>query len=199
MTAFHTEPPYIYIILQWYPRTELFHGTTKSYPALSHILKHLTNIIITHPWMCTISHATLNIASSEVMLSPSVGLYSYFTCLCIKNNSGIFWKERKWDSIFFELISGVRVRIQRDAKVKQNQQSSTTGIKAQVASVAFTSKIIMYWNQNVEYTYAESRKIETLDMVRAGLHCSFKMSRQMLPLLLIFGWKTLVLNATCSK
>lgn len=33
-------------------------------------------------------------------------------------------------------------------------------------------------------------------MVRAGLHCSFKMSRQMLPLLLIFGWNTFVLNAT---
>lgn len=37
----------------------------------------------------------------------------------------------------------------------------------------------------------------TLDMVRAGLHCSFKISRQMLPLLLILGWKTFVLNATC--
>ena len=34
-------------------------------------------------------------------------------------------------------------------------------------------------------------------MVNAGLHCSFKMSRQMLPLLLMFGWKTLVLKATC--
>jgi hypothetical protein len=39
----------------------------------------------------------------------------------------------------------------------------------------------------------------TLDMVRAGLHCSFKISRQMLPLLLILGWKTFVLNATCRN
>lgn len=39
----------------------------------------------------------------------------------------------------------------------------------------------------------------TLDMVRAGLHCSFKISRQMLPLLLILGWKTFVLNATCAR
>ena len=33
-------------------------------------------------------------------------------------------------------------------------------------------------------------------MVRAGLHCSLRISRQMLPLLLMLGWKTLVLNAT---
>lgn len=33
-------------------------------------------------------------------------------------------------------------------------------------------------------------------MVNAGLHCSFRMSRHILPLLLIFGWKTFVLNAT---
>lgn len=38
----------------------------------------------------------------------------------------------------------------------------------------------------------------TLEMVSAGLHCSFKMSRQMLPLLLMFGWKTFVLKATCT-
>lgn len=37
----------------------------------------------------------------------------------------------------------------------------------------------------------------TLEMVNAGLHCSFRMSRQILPLLLMFGWKTFVLNATC--
>ncbi len=42
----------------------------------------------------------------------------------------------------------------------------------------------------------EQMESSTLDMVRAGLHCSFKMSRQILPLLLIFGWKTFVLNAT---
>lgn len=38
----------------------------------------------------------------------------------------------------------------------------------------------------------------TFEMVRAGLHCSFKISRQILPLLLIFGWKTLVRKATCK-
>lgn len=42
-------------------------------------------------------------------------------------------------------------------------------------------------------------QITTLEIVRAGLHCSFKMSRQMLPLLLIFGWKTLVRKATYTK
>lgn len=44
-----------------------------------------------------------------------------------------------------------------------------------------------------------ANKMITLDMVRAGLHCSFKISRQMLPLLLIFGWKTFVLKATCTN
>lgn len=38
----------------------------------------------------------------------------------------------------------------------------------------------------------------TLDTVSAGLHCSFKMSKQMLPLLLIFGWYTLVWKFTCK-
>lgn len=36
----------------------------------------------------------------------------------------------------------------------------------------------------------------TLEMVRAGDHCDRRMSRQMLPLLLIFGWYILVVNAT---
>jgi len=36
----------------------------------------------------------------------------------------------------------------------------------------------------------------TFDMVRAGLHCSLRMSRQMLPLLLMFGWNTLVRKET---
>lgn len=40
------------------------------------------------------------------------------------------------------------------------------------------------------------KKSQTLEIVSAGLHCSLRISRQMLPLLLIFGWKTLVLNAT---
>ena len=39
----------------------------------------------------------------------------------------------------------------------------------------------------------------TLEIVNAGLHCSFKMSKQMLPLLLMFGWKTFVLKATCRS
>lgn len=29
--------------------------------------------------------------------------------------------------------------------------------------------------------------VQTFEMVKAGLHCSFKISRHMLPLLLIFG------------
>ncbi|RRT74303.1 hypothetical protein B296_00005518 [Ensete ventricosum] len=33
----------------------------------------------------------------------------------------------------------------------------------------------------------EIRGIVTFDMVKAGLHCSLRMSRQMLPLLLTFG------------
>lgn len=36
----------------------------------------------------------------------------------------------------------------------------------------------------------------TLEMVRAGLHWSFRMSRQMLPWLLTFGWYTLVWKVT---
>jgi hypothetical protein len=42
------------------------------------------------------------------------------------------------------------------------------------------------------------RKNITLDIVRAGLHCSLSMSRQIFPLLLMLGWNTLVLNATCK-
>ena len=36
----------------------------------------------------------------------------------------------------------------------------------------------------------------TLEIVKAGLHCSLRMSRHILPLLLIFGWKTFVLKDT---
>jgi len=45
----------------------------------------------------------------------------------------------------------------------------------------------------------KSQKLEkeTLEMVNTWLHCSFKMLRQILALLFMFGWKTLVLNATC--
>lgn len=41
--------------------------------------------------------------------------------------------------------------------------------------------------------------ISTLDIVKAGLHCSFKISRQMLPLLLMLGWNTFVLKASCNN
>jgi alpha-acetolactate decarboxylase len=39
------------------------------------------------------------------------------------------------------------------------------------------------------FNYLSIQKIDkqTLEMVRAGLHCSFNISRQMLPLLLMFG------------
>jgi len=39
----------------------------------------------------------------------------------------------------------------------------------------------------------------TLDMVSAGLHCSLSMSKQIFPLLFMFGWNTLVLKATCKQ
>jgi hypothetical protein len=39
----------------------------------------------------------------------------------------------------------------------------------------------------------------TQELHPRGLHCSLRISRQMLPLLLIFGWKTFVLNATCTN
>jgi len=47
-------------------------------------------------------------------------------------------------------------------------------------------------NQNVQSTD------NTLEIVSAGLHCSLRISRQMLPLLLMFGWKTLVLKETLN-
>jgi hypothetical protein len=43
----------------------------------------------------------------------------------------------------------------------------------------------------------EQTESSTLETVSAGLHCSLRMSRQMLPLLLMLGWNTFVLNATC--
>jgi hypothetical protein len=42
----------------------------------------------------------------------------------------------------------------------------------------------------------EKWSYQTLEMVSAGLHCSLRISRHMLPLLLMFGWKTFVLKAT---
>jgi hypothetical protein len=38
----------------------------------------------------------------------------------------------------------------------------------------------------------------TFDTVSAGLHCSLRMSRQMLPLLLMLGWYTFVEKLTCK-
>lgn len=49
------------------------------------------------------------------------------------------------------------------------------------------------------YSQYQGYKTRTFEMVRAGLHCSFKISRQMLPLLFMFGWNTFVLNATCKS
>lgn len=37
---------------------------------------------------------------------------------------------------------------------------------------------------------------QTLEMVNAGLHCSLRISKHILPLLLMLGWNTFVLNAT---
>lgn len=39
----------------------------------------------------------------------------------------------------------------------------------------------------------------TFDTVSAGLHCSLRMSRQMLPLLLMLGWYTFVEKLTCAR
>lgn len=50
-------------------------------------------------------------------------------------------------------------------------------------------------NENITGKHKKEGK-RTLEIVKAGLHCSFRMSRQMLPLLLILGWNTFVLNAT---
>ena len=41
--------------------------------------------------------------------------------------------------------------------------------------------------------------VSTLEIVKAGLHCSLRMSRHMLPLLLIFGWNTFVLKDTYNR
>ena len=38
----------------------------------------------------------------------------------------------------------------------------------------------------------------TLDTVSAGLHCSLRISKQILPLLLMFGWYTFVWKLTCK-
>lgn len=43
--------------------------------------------------------------------------------------------------------------------------------------------------------YSEDQN-QTLEIVSAGLHCSLRISKHMLPLLLMFGWNTFVLNAT---
>ena len=45
------------------------------------------------------------------------------------------------------------------------------------------------WLETFGYYKAtgKQKNLLTLETVNAGLHCSFKISRQMLPLLLIFG------------
>lgn len=44
-----------------------------------------------------------------------------------------------------------------------------------------------YPDRSVRSEQMESR---TFEIVRAGLHCSLRISRQMLPLEFMFGWKT---------
>ena len=44
---------------------------------------------------------------------------------------------------------------------------------------------------------SEQMESRTLLMVRAGLHCSLRMSRQIWPLLLMLQWYILVRNVTC--
>lgn len=90
--------------------------------------------------------------------------------------------------------------------VNKYKQSFVTGQIKKIRSSPFQP---YYWALNIirMYVFWPPNKINknvlqgrdvTLETVKAGLHCSFKMSRQMLPLLLIFGWKTFVLNATCK-
>lgn len=52
---------------------------------------------------------------------------------------------------------------------------------------ALVFKHIMMAGIISEKSSEQNSKAKTLEMVKAGLHCSFKMSRQMLPLLLILG------------
>ncbi len=51
---------------------------------------------------------------------------------------------------------------------------------------------------NILWNKHEGADRQTLEMVSAGLHCSLRMSKQILPLLLMLGWNTFVLNATCT-
>jgi len=39
----------------------------------------------------------------------------------------------------------------------------------------------------------------TFETVKAGLHCSFRISRHMLPLELMLGWYTFVAKLTCQQ
>ena len=39
----------------------------------------------------------------------------------------------------------------------------------------------------------------TFETVKAGLHCSFRISRHMLPLELMLGWYTFVAKLTCHQ
>ena len=51
------------------------------------------------------------------------------------------------------------------------------------------------WGQVVGWAH----KVQTLDTVRAGLHCSFSMSRHIEPLELMLGWYTFVWKLTCTN
>ena len=44
-----------------------------------------------------------------------------------------------------------------------------------------------------------SARVRTFDTVKAGLHCSFRMSKHMLPLELMLGWYTFVAKLTCHQ
>lgn len=70
-------------------------------------------------------------------------------------------------------------------------------------------ELVEYTLNAKQFTYSCSKKQvlfalkirekTTFEIVRAGLHCSLRISRQMLPLLFILGWKTFVLKATCKN
>lgn len=54
------------------------------------------------------------------------------------------------------------------------------------------------WSNGTLAISTQASNLVTLEIVNAGLHCSLRMSRQMLPLLFMFGWKTFVLKETCK-
>ena len=54
------------------------------------------------------------------------------------------------------------------------------------------------WSAILSSMLLRTGKQCTFDTVSAGLHCSLRMSRQMLPLLLMLGWYTFVEKLTCK-